>query len=82
MSKLTIDLDPNTHASLKRLAELEERSLTQYIGRVLRQHAGTLTLPTDQPSLSPKGQSTNKHTAAVINQSRTSNIKEEEEWSL
>jgi hypothetical protein len=46
MSKLTINIDAETHASLKRLAELDERSLTQYIGRVLRHHAGTLTSST------------------------------------
>lgn len=46
MAKLTIELDPETHQQLKRLATNDERSLTQYIGRVLRQHAGTLTTNT------------------------------------
>ena len=46
MAKLTIELDPETHQQLKRLAAKDERSLTQYIGRVLRKHAGTLTTNT------------------------------------
>lgn len=46
MAKLTIELDPETHQRLKQLATKDERSLTQYIGRVLRQHAGTLTTNT------------------------------------
>lgn len=46
MSKLTIELDTETHSNLKELARKDERSLTQYIGRVLRQHAGTLTTNT------------------------------------
>lgn len=46
MAKLTIELDPETHQQLKQLATKDERSLTQYIGRVLRQHAGTLTTTT------------------------------------
>lgn len=47
MSKLTIELDPKTHQILKECAARDERSLTQYIQRTLRQHAGTLnTNPT------------------------------------
>lgn len=53
MAKLTIELDPETHQQLKRLATKDERSLTQYIGRVLRKHAGTLTTnTTETPSKS------------------------------
>ena len=48
MAKLTIELDPETHQQLKRLAAKDERSLTQYIGRVLRKHAGTLTTNTTE----------------------------------
>ena len=48
MAKLTIELDPETHQRLKQLATKDERSLTQYIGRVLRQHAGTLTTNTTE----------------------------------
>ena len=55
MAKLTIELDPETHQQLKRLATEDERSLTQYIGRVLRKHAGTLTTnTTETPSKSHK----------------------------
>lgn len=46
MAKLTIELDPETHQQLKQLATKDERSLTQYIQRTLRQHAGTLTTNT------------------------------------
>lgn len=44
MAKLTIELDPETHQQLKQLATKDERSLTQYIRRILREHAGTLTI--------------------------------------
>ena len=56
MAKLTIELDPETHQRLKQLATKDERSLTQYIGRVLRKHAGTLTTnnTTETPSKSHK----------------------------
>ena len=50
MSKLTIDLDPETHQSLRELARKDERSLTQYIQRTLRQHAGTLVATTTTPT--------------------------------
>ena len=50
MSKLTIDLDPETHQSLRELARKDERSLTQYIQRTLRQHAGTLVATTTTPA--------------------------------
>lgn len=46
MAKLTIELDPDTHDILKQLAVKDERSLTQYIQRTLRQHAGTLVVNT------------------------------------
>ena len=39
MAKLTINLDPNTHANLKAMAEDNQRSLTQYIHLVLQSHA-------------------------------------------
>ena len=53
MAKLTIELDPETHQQLKRLATKDERSLTQYIGRVLRKHAGTLTTNTTETPSKP-----------------------------
>ena len=53
MAKLTIELDPETHQQLKRLATKDERSLTQYIGRVKQKHAGTHTTnTTETPSKS------------------------------
>ena len=58
MAKLTIELDPETHQQLKQLATKDERSLTQYIGRVLRNHAGTLVVnTTTSPSVSSKKRS-------------------------
>lgn len=72
MSKLTIEIDSDTHARLKKLALSDERSLTQYIGRVLRQHAGTLTsTPTPTPTLPKK-----KRTSIVGDDD------EEDPWSL
>lgn len=53
MAKLTIELDPETHQQLKQLATKDERSLTQYIGRVLRKHAGTLTTNTTETPSKP-----------------------------
>ena len=44
MAKLTIELDPETHENLKKLARKDERSLTQFIQRTLRQTAGTLVI--------------------------------------
>lgn len=51
MAKLTIELDTKTHQNLKELAIKDERSLTQYIQRVLRQHAGTLIVNTTKTPL-------------------------------
>lgn len=63
MAKLTIELDPETHQQLKQLATKDERSLTQYIGRVLRQHAGTLT--TDTTEIPSKSHRLNSETPAI-----------------
>lgn len=46
MPKFTIELDSETHRILKENARKDERSLTQYIQRILRQSAGTLTINT------------------------------------
>lgn len=46
MPKFTIELDSETHKMLKQKATEDERSLTQYMQRVLRQHAGTLIVNT------------------------------------
>lgn len=53
MAKLTIELDSETHAKLKELARKDERSLTQYIQRLLRQCAGTLIVTTSTPVVTP-----------------------------
>lgn len=46
MPKFTIELDSETHRILKENARKDERSLTQYMQRILRQSAGTLTINT------------------------------------
>lgn len=53
MAKLTIELDSETHAKLKELARKDERSLTQYIQRLLRQCAGTLIVTASTPIVTP-----------------------------
>lgn len=53
MAKLTIELDSETHAKLKELARKDERSLTQYIQRLLRQCAGTLIVTASTPVVTP-----------------------------
>lgn len=66
MAKLTIELDPETHQQLKRLATKDERSLTQYIGRVLRQHAGTLTTNTTTMTTTDTLNKQKKRTNAIV----------------
>ena len=51
MPKFTIELDSETHRILKENAKKDERSLTQYMQRILRQSAGTLTINTTDPQL-------------------------------
>ena len=51
MPKFTIELDSETHRILKENAKKDERSLTQYMQRILRQSAGTLKLDTINPQL-------------------------------
>ena len=51
MAKLTVDIDQDTHKILKQLASKQERSLTQYIQRTLRQVAGTLVVNEDNSLL-------------------------------
>ena len=51
MPKFTIELDSETHRILKENAKKDERSLTQYMQRILRQSAGTLTINTIDPQL-------------------------------
>lgn len=70
MPKLTIELDSETHKILKESARRDERSLTQYIQRVLRQNAGTLVvndtdLSTNQPLDTNKNDSNSTTVSAV-----------------
>lgn len=70
MPKLTIELDSETHKILKENARKDERSLTQYIQRVLRQNAGTLVvndtdLSTNQPLDTNKNDSNNTTISTV-----------------
>ena len=51
MPKFTIELDSETHRILKENAKKDERSLTQYMQRILRQSAGTLKVDTINPQL-------------------------------
>lgn len=51
MPKFTIELDSETHRILKENARKDERSLTQYMQRILRQSAGTLKIDTIDPQL-------------------------------
>lgn len=51
MPKFTIELDSETHRILKENAKKDERSLTQYMQRILRQSAGTLKIDTIDPQL-------------------------------
>lgn len=51
MPKFTIELDSETHRILKDNAKKDERSLTQYMQRILRQSAGTLKIDTIDPQL-------------------------------
>lgn len=60
MPKLTIELDSETHKILKESARRDERSLTQYIQRVLRQNAGTLVV-NDTDLLTNQSLDTNKN---------------------
>ena len=70
MPKLTIELDSETHKILKENARKDERSLTQYIQRVLRQNAGTVVvndtdLSTNQPLDTNKNDSNNTTISTV-----------------
>lgn len=39
MKRITIEVEDDTHAKLKRLAEEDGRALVRYIQRLLRSHA-------------------------------------------
>lgn len=51
MPKFTIEIDSETHSILKERAKKDERSLTQYMQRILRQSAGTLIVDTNNSPL-------------------------------
>ena len=71
MPKFTIELDSETHRILKENARKDERSLTQYMQRILRQSAGTLTINTTDPQLTTSNntmtQQSNQNSSAINN---------------
>lgn len=71
MPKFTIELDSETHRILKENARKDERSLTQYMQRILRQSAGTLTVNTTDPQLTTSNntmtQQSNQNSSAINN---------------
>ena len=71
MPKFTIELDSETHRILKENARKDERSLTQYMQRILRQSAGTLTINTIDPQLNTSNntmtQQSNQNSSAINN---------------
>lgn len=75
MPKFTIELDSETHKILKESARKDERSLTQYMQRVLRQHAGTLnTTETNVTSTSQSNQHNNTTISTEENKKKRSVI--------
>ena len=71
MPKFTIELDSETHRILKENARRDERSLTQYMQRILRQSAGTLKVDTIGPQLTTSNntmtQQLNQNSSAINN---------------
>ena len=71
MPKFTIELDSETHRILKENAKKDERSLTQYMQRILRQSAGTLTINTIDTQLTTSNntmtQQSNQNSSAINN---------------
>ena len=71
MPKFTIELDSETHRILKENARKDERSLTQYMQRILRQSAGTLKIDTINPQLTASSntmtQQSNQNSSAINN---------------
>ena len=71
MPKFTIELDSETHRILKENARKDERSLTQYMQRILRQSAGTLKVDTINPQLTTSNntmtQQSNQNSSAINN---------------
>ena len=77
MPKFTIELDSETHRILKENARKDERSLTQYMQRILRQSAGTLTINTTDPQLTTSNntmeQQSNQSNSTITNNNSTIN---------
>ena len=77
MPKFTIELDNETHRILKENARKDERSLTQYMQRILRQSAGTLTINTIDPQLTTSNstmeQQSNQNNSTITNNNSTIN---------
>ena len=77
MPKFTIELDSETHRILKENARKDERSLTQYMQRILRQSAGTLTINTIDPQLTTSNntmeQQSNQSNSTITNNNSTIN---------
>ena len=71
MPKFTIELDSETHRILKENAKKDERSLTQYMQRILRQSAGTLKIDTIDPQLTTSNntmtQQSNQSNSTITN---------------
>ena len=71
MPKFTIELDSETHRILKENARKDERSLTQYMQRILRQSAGTLKVNTINSQLTISNntitQQSNQNNSAINN---------------
>ena len=71
MPKFTIELDSETHRILKENAKKDERSLTQYMQRILRQSAGTLKVDTINPQLTTSNntmtQQSNQNSSTINN---------------
>ena len=77
MPKFTIELDSETHRILKENARKDERSLTQYMQRILRQSAGTLKVDTINPQLTASSntmtQQSNQNNSTITNNNSTIN---------
>ena len=67
MPKVTIEIDSETHRILKERAKKDERSLTQYMQRILRQSAGTLIVDTNNSPLITSNNTSNDTSDSTIN---------------
>lgn len=67
MPKFTIEIDSETHRILKENAKKDERSLTQYMQRILRQSAGTLIIDTNNSPLITSNDTSDNTSNSTIN---------------